>query len=98
MDIQELFEVAKNENSDRFKLKFTNFLHEHPQYANLSQENKKIVINLIYKHIDAIREGRGISDYLITKEMHNLYEKRLELKLTPKDLEDIKKIYGLFEK
>jgi len=29
--------------------------------------------------------------------MHDLYEKRLALKLTPKDLDDIKEIYGLFE-
>ena len=97
MEIQELFDCAKNENGDRFKLKFSNFLHEHPQYANLGQDQKQIIIDLIYKHIDAIRQGRGISQYLVTREMHDLYEKRLALKLTPKDLDDIKEIYGLFE-
>lgn len=98
MEIQDLFESAKNESSDRFKMKFSNFLYEHPQYSNLSQSNKKIIIDLVHKHIDAIRDGRGISDYIIEHETHDLYEKRLKLNITEKDLEDIREIMHLFEK
>lgn len=98
MEIQDLFDIAKTENSDRFKMKFSEFIREHPQYSNLDQGTRDIIFNLIHKHMDAIREGRGISGYLAEREMHELYEKRLNLGLTPKDLEDIKSIFSLFQK
>jgi|GEM_PF-1131287 len=98
MDIQELFDIAKEQTSERFKIKFSEFIREHPQYSNLSQENRKIVFDLIYKHIEAIREGRGISGYVIQQEMHKLFDNRLKLKLTENDLKDIREMIELFKK
>lgn len=96
--IEDLFDIVKNESRDRFKLKFNDFIYQHPQYSNLSQDNRKLITELLYKHIDAIREGRGISGYLIEKETHRLYEKRNELKITDNDLEDIREMLNLFKK
>lgn len=93
-----MFEIAKTQPSERFKIKFSEFIREHPQYSNLSQENRKIIFDLIHKHMEGIREGRGISEYTIKEECHRLYEKRLALKLTEKDLEDIREMIELFRK
>ena len=44
MEIQELFDCAKNENGDRFKLKFSNFLHEHPSMQILGKTKNKLLL------------------------------------------------------
>jgi hypothetical protein len=96
--LEDLSDIIKHESRDRFRLKFNDFIYEHPQYSNLSQDNRKLITDLLYKHIDAIRENRGISSYLIEKETHRLYEKRNELKITENDLEDIREMLKLFKK
>lgn len=98
MDLQELFDDAKTMDFDRFKIKLSNFIRQHPQFSNLNSDNKKIILDMIHKHIDAIRDGRGISAYVIQQETHKLYENRLKLKITDNDLEDIREIMNLFKK
>lgn len=98
MDIKELLNTAKTDTHEHFKRKLSALVREDYKYRNLSSDNQKIIMDLTYKHIDAIREGRGISSYVIQKETHKLYENRLKLKITEKDLADIREILGLFKK
>jgi len=98
MDIQELFATAKTDTTEHFKRKLSEIVRDDYKYRNLSSDNQKTIMGIVYKHIDAIRDGRGISDYLIQHETHELYEKRLKLKLTENDLADIREVLGLFRK
>ncbi|MCX6792420.1 MAG: hypothetical protein NTY12_00110 [Candidatus Falkowbacteria bacterium] len=98
MELEDLFTIAKEHDSEYFRRKLNDFVIQHPQFSNLSQDNKKILLDLIHKHIDMIRKGVGISAYVIQQETHRLYENRLKLKITEKDLEDIREIMGLFKK
>ncbi len=98
MDIKELFNTAKTDTREHFKRKLSELVRENVSYRNLNSANQKIIMDIIYKHIEAIREGRGISSYLIQQETHRLYDKRLKLNTTEQDLADIREILGLFKK
>jgi len=98
MELEELLVVAKNESFERFELRLNDFLRYKSEFKNLSQADKKIVLNLIKKHLSDIRNGIGISSTIINQENYWLYENRLALGLSEEDLVDIKKILNLFKK
>ncbi len=98
MELEELLAIAKNEPFERFEMRLNDFLRYKSEFKNLSEDNKKIVLNLIKKHLSDIRNGIGISDYVIRQETYKLYENRLKLDLTENDLADIKEILNLFKK
>ncbi len=98
MELEELLTIAKNEPFERFELRLNDFLRYKSEFKNISGENKKIVLSLIKKHLSDIRNGIGISDYVIRQEMYKLHEDRLKLGLSEDDLEDIKEILNLFKK
>ena len=97
MDIEELLEIAKTQTSERFKIKLSEFVYQHPQFHNLNPQNQKMIFDIIYKHIDSIRKGLGIPESSLRQENYDLYEKRMSLGLSEKDLADIKDILGLFK-
>ncbi len=98
MDIKELFKTAKSDTSERFKQKLSSLVRNDYKYRNLSSENQEFLMNLIYKHIDNIRDGDGISAHLIQKETERIYSNRNKLGITLQDYEDIKQILNLFKK
>lgn len=98
MDLEELLAIAKNEPFERFEFRLNDFLRYKSEFKNLSTENKKLALSLIKKHLSDIRNGIGISDYVIRQETYKLYENRLKLDLTENDLADIKEILNLFKK
>jgi len=98
MDIQELLASAKTQTFDRFAQKLNSLVRENYNFSNLDESNRKIVLDIIKKHLGEIHRGQGISSVVLERENYNLYEHREKLKLTEADLEDIKKILGLFKK
>lgn len=98
MELEELLEVAKNEPFERFEMRLNDFLRYKSEFKNLNSDNKKIVLDLIKKHISDIHQGIGISATVIRNETYKLYKDRLKLSLTENDLEDIKKILNMFRK
>ncbi|MEI6596734.1 MAG: hypothetical protein WCL13_00790 [bacterium] len=98
MDIQELLASAKTQTFDRFAQKLNSLVRENYNFSNLNESNRKIILDIIKKHIGEIHNGMGISSVTLRNEEYKLYQNRLKLKLTEHDLEDIKKILGLFKK
>ena len=98
MDIQELLASAKTQTFDRFQQKLNSLIRENYRFSNLDESNRKIVLDIIKKHLGEIHRGMGISSVTLRNEAYRLYQNRLKLKLTEADLEDIKKILGLFKK
>jgi hypothetical protein len=98
MDIQELLASAKTQTFDRFEQKFNSLVRENYHFRNLDEGNRKIVLDIIKKHIGEIHRGMGISSITLKNEAYRLYQNRIKLKLSEEDLADIKKILGLFKK
>jgi len=98
MDIQELLASAKEQTFDRFSQKLSSLVRENYHFSHLDESNRKIVLDIIKKHIGDIHRGMGISSVTIRNEEYRLYQNRIKLKLSEADLTDIKKILGLFKK
>ena len=98
MDIKELLATAKNFSSYELKQKLNNLVRSNYKYSNLNEKNRQLILDLIAKHLDQIRDGQGISSTIIQAESYRLYENRIKLGLTEEDLKDIKEILNLFKK
>ena len=98
MDIKELLASAKTQTFDRFEQKLNTLIRENYRFSNLDEANRKIVLEIIKKHLGDIHRGQGISSVVLRDEEYKLYQNRLKLKLTEADLADIKQILELFKK
>ena len=98
MDIRELLMTAKTQTFDKFSQKLNSLVRENYRFSNLDEANRKIVLDIIKKHLSEIHNGLGISSVVLERETYNLYEHREKLKLTEADLADIKQILELVKK
>lgn len=98
MDIKELLASAKTQTFDKFAQKLNVLIRENCRFSNLDEANRKIVLDIIKKHLSEIHNGLGISSVTLRNEEYRLYQNRLKLKLTEADLADIKQILELFKK
>ncbi|MCX6798147.1 MAG: hypothetical protein NTX66_02990 [Candidatus Falkowbacteria bacterium] len=97
MDMQGLFKDAKNLTSYQIEKHFDEMLLHHPSYQYLSEENKRLILDLVHKYKEKVRTGVGVSGYTIREDNYHLYQNRLKLDLTPRDLETIKDILESFK-
>lgn len=98
MDIKELLANAKNLTSEELLRKINSLARDDYRYGNLDEKNKKIILDLIKKHIGNIRDGLGISSTVLENEFCRLYQNRIKLGLSEEDLKDIKEILKIFKK
>lgn len=98
MELKNLLAKVKTLTSAQFNDQFNSLLRDNYHYYNLDENNKKLILQIIEKYKPRIREGRGIDSVAIREESYRLYENRLKLKLTEKDLADIKEILNYFKK
>ncbi|KKQ62225.1 MAG: hypothetical protein US81_C0001G0016 [Parcubacteria group bacterium GW2011_GWE2_38_18] len=89
---------TKNLTAYQLEQKLNSLIRQNYHYGNLGAENKKLILDLIAKYKPAIIAGRGISSIEFRNENYRLYENRLKLKLSEKDLADIKEILSHFKK
>ena len=90
--------TAKTQTFDRFEQKLNSLIRENYRFSNLNESNRKIVLDIIKKHLSEIHNGLGISSTVLRRETYKLYQKRIKLNLTESDLSDIKEILELFKK
>ena len=98
MDVDELTKKLKDEPLWKFERELNELIRKNSKYYNLNQKNKDVIMNLIKKHLDDIRQGQGISSYTLQQESLRLWQNRIKSGLTEEDLKDIKEILGMFKK
>jgi len=97
MDLKDVTKDLRHQNSYRLEQRFHEMLRTNPNYKNLGPENRDLVMELIKKYQDKIRHNQTISDYTVRHDMHRLYEKRFEMKLTVHDLDEIRELLQSFK-
>lgn len=98
MKLSKLFTSSKKQPTYLTKQKLNQLVKDNYRFKNLDGKNRQLVMDLISKHADKIRDGRGISSTVIQQETYRLYQNRIKLDLTKNDLDDIKKILNMFKK
>lgn len=97
MDINDLLKDAKNIPSYQLERRLNKLVYENHNFRNLGAENKKLLMDIIKEYIQKIKRGQTISSETIRRDTHHLYEDRIKLNLTKKDLEDFREILGLLK-
>lgn len=98
MDIAELLASAKTQTFDRFSQKLNTLIRLNYRFSNLDESNRKIILEIIKRHMSNIHNGYGISSTVAEREIYKLHQNRIKLKLTEEDLRDMKEILELFKK
>lgn len=98
MDLEDFLEDINDQPSYIVERKLNELVRKNHHFKNLSSDNREIVLSLVKKYKDKIRTGVGVSQYTINRDMYNLYQKRLELKLTEVDRDHIRDILEGFKK
>jgi len=97
MDIKNVFKDAKNLTDYQLEQRLDLMVHEHPGFRHLNESNKDLILGLVHKYKEKIRQGTGVSAYTIREDGYHLYENRLKLNLTLRDLEVVKEILNNFK-
>ncbi|NCB20716.1 MAG: hypothetical protein EOM88_02220 [Clostridia bacterium] len=98
MEFEEFLDSIKDQPSYIIERKLNSLVKKNYNFKNLSSDNKKLVLGLIKKYRPKIKRGIGLSDYLIRKDMYQLYQGRYEHDLTKRDRQQIKAILESLKK
>ncbi len=97
MDIKDLMKNIKILTDDQIEMKLDELVHRNYHFSNLDTKNKEIILDLVTEYKTSIKHGIPITSHRIQRDIYPLYEKRLSLSLTEKDIEDFKAILNAFK-
>ncbi|HNU81118.1 MAG TPA: hypothetical protein PLA05_01960 [bacterium] len=97
MDLKDFLANIKDEPSDIIERKLNELVRENYHFQHLSSENKEIVLALVKRYKEKLRTGKGVSQYVINRDMYKLYRQRYDLKLTEVDCDHIREILESFK-
>jgi len=98
MELKNVLNNVKAQPQYKVGRQLNDLTRQNYRYKNLNSQNRGLIKDLIGKHTDNIRKGRGISSDTIRRESYKLYQNREKLGLTPNDLKDVKEILNTFKK
>jgi hypothetical protein len=97
MDLKDFLADIKDQPSYIIERNLNSLVRQNYHFQSLSSDNREIVLSLVKKYKEKLRTGVGVSQYVINRDMYNLYQKRLELKLTEVDRDHIRDILESFK-
>lgn len=97
MDFSDVTKDMTNQTNYRIAQRFEELMHHSSSFRNLDESNQKLILNLITKYKEKIRQGIKPSALTIREDKYYLYENRFKLGLSPTDLEQINKLLDSFK-
>ncbi len=97
MDLTSITKDLKDTNDYRLDQRFDKLMRTNPRYKNLNGENRELIMDLILKYKNKIREHNYPSSLTIRHDTHHLYMNRVKLGLTYHDLDQIKELLQSFK-
>ncbi len=97
MDLNDFLADIKDQPSYVIERNLNSLVRQNYHFQSLSSDNREIVLSLVKKYKEKLRTGVGVSQYTINRDMYNLYQKRLKLKLTEVDRDHIRDILESFK-
>jgi hypothetical protein len=96
MGLSDIAQQAKGMTSYRLDQKLDEFFRKNPSFKYLA-DNQGLVFDLIKKYKEKSRKGIAISALSVREDMYHLYQNRLELKLTKRDLDQLRDLLEDFK-
>jgi hypothetical protein len=97
MDLKDVTKDMTNQTNYRITQRMEELMRTNPRYKNLDGANRELVLNLIKKYKEKIRQGIKPSSLTIREDKYHLYENRVKLGLTEYDLEQVNNLLDSFK-
>lgn len=97
MDLKDVTKDMTNQTDYRITQRMEELMRTNPRYKNLSGANRELVLGLIRKYKEKIRQGVRPSGLTVREDKYRLYENRIKLGLTEYDLEQINNLLDSFK-
>jgi len=94
--LQDITKDLSEQTDYRIEQRLQELLRTNPRYKNLDAANRDLILGLIKKYKEKKREGIKTSQLVVRRDMYNLYQNRLKLKLTYNDLDQIRDLLESF--
>jgi len=97
MELQDVAKDISSQTNYRITQRMEALMRTNPRYKNLNGANREVVMGLIKKYKDKIRQGIKPSRLTVREDKYHLYQNRIKLGLTEYDLEQINKLLDSFK-
>lgn len=97
MDLTGVAKGLADQTIYRLEQRFQKMLRTNPRYKNLDEANRGLILDLLKKYQEKLRDGITPSRFTVREDMYRLYQNRLKLKLTYQDLEQIRTLLESFK-
>lgn len=98
MDLKNITKDLKDKTDYRIDQRFDELMRKNPNYKNLDEANRKLIMDLIKKYKHKILEHSYPSGLTIREDLYHLYQNRIKMGLTYNDLDQIKELLESFKK
>ncbi len=96
MDLKDITKNLTSQTDYRLTQRMEELMRTNPNYKNLDGANRELVLGLIKKYKEKIRQGLKPSGLTVREDKYRLYENRIKLGLTEYDLAQINKLLDGF--
>jgi hypothetical protein len=97
MELKDVTKDMTNQTNYRITQRMEELMRTNPRYKNLDGANREVVLSLIKKYKEKIRQGIKPSRLTVREDKYRLYENRIKLGLTEYDLEQINNLLDSFK-
>lgn len=96
MDLKDVTKNLTSQTNYRLTQRMEELMRTNPSYKNLDGANRELVLSLIKKYKEKIRQGIKPSGLTVREDKYRLYENRVKLGLTRYDLDQINELLDGF--
>ena len=97
MDLKNVASNLKNTTDYHLDQRFEEMMRKNPSFKNLNTENRELIMDLLKKYKQKLRDHAYPSAYTIKEDMYHLYQNRIKLGLSFHDLDQIKDLLLSFK-
>jgi hypothetical protein len=98
MDLKNVTQDLKDVSDYHLDQRFDELMRRNPNFKNLDADNRELIMDLIKKYKQKLREHAYPSAYTIKEDMYHLYQNRIKMGLSYTDLDQIKELLVSFKK
>jgi len=97
MDLKNVTNNLKETTDYHLEQRFTELMRRNPNFKNLDENNRELIMDLVKKYKQKLRDHAYPSAYTIKEDMYHLYQNRIKLGLSYTDLDQVRDLLQSFK-
>ena len=97
MDLKSITNNLKDTSDYHLEQRFEELMRKNPNLKNLDEKNKELIMDIVKKYKQKLRDHAYPTAYTIKEDMYHIYQNRIKLGLTYTDLDQIRDLLQSFK-